>query len=424
MTCACLWLPSALRAQDLRDVVKQHVASELEPGEQKAESKPEPKAESKPEPKAEPNPKPAAKPEPKSDKPKAMDMPKDGSGFSLSTDAPRSADADLLPMRLFGKDFKFDITLGAGYRGWVPQQYDTVEVDAGSYYVWTIDVKAKLYRFLNLRRGYYESNGLSGPRTQEAAVASKVGSYAPKAAWLLGVIGVPISKAWEPIIRYESRAFQTEAKPSMPVCVVTKEVASDLSTCARTDKTLEMISGFETLVLGVRYDRSKQAGAVMSARKGKTPPMTFGVGLMSYRKPYQITIDGSTLSEYLFDGRFRGAGLAFGTEVGGGPSRLSLNLDSQVGLGEVQLTDGLTLNSLAPEDWLIGYVQGNVTVSYAWPIWRAAPTLMFVPSATGGGASFFFFKAEQDPKAKDQSDSATVNWDFLWSVHATLVLTL
>ena len=61
--------------------------------------------------------------------------------------------------------------------------------------------------------------------TEEAAVAAQVGSYIPKAAWLLGVLGFPFFKIWEPIIRYETRAFHTEARPERPVCVVTPEVA-------------------------------------------------------------------------------------------------------------------------------------------------------------------------------------------------------
>ncbi len=323
---------------------------------------------------------------------------------------------------MFGRQFEIDLKLGAGYRGWQPQQYPTVKVAAGSYYVWTIDVRARIMRWLILRRGYYESNELSGPRTNEAAVATQVGEYVPKAAWVLGVLGFPITEVWEPIIRYESRAFRTSAQPSEPVCVVNDKVAGDLASCPRSTTKLNMISGFETFVLGVRYDKSKDHSPGVTTRTEPVPPMTFGIGLMSYRKPYQVTVGQNTLKEYLFDGRFKGGGLAFATDVGGGVYRLFLDLDMQVGLGQVNLTKNLTLNSLAPEDWLIGYLQGNVTVGYNLPIWRAAPTLMFVPQGTIGGASFYFFKPNQ--KASDQSDAKSLNWDLLWSVHAQLVLSL
>lgn len=327
-----------------------------------------------------------------------------------------------LPLRVLGDDLRIDLQVGAGYRGWVPQQYPQVHVEAGSYWIWNIDVRAKLFGFLNLRRGYYESNGLSGPRTEEAAVAAQIGSYVPKAAWLLGVLGFPFFKIWEPIIRYESRAFQTEAAPVRPVCVVTPDVADDLSRCTRSRRSLTMISGFETLVFGVRYDKSKDPSATIMRRDAQLPPITFGVGLMQYRKPYQVTVNKDTLNDLLFDGLFRGAGLALGTEIAGGPNRFHANIDAQVGLGEVRLLQGLTLNELAPEDWLIGYVQGNVTLGYHWPVVRGPPTLMLVPQLTGGGACFFFFKPNQKPG--ENADAETANWDFLWSVNAALVLTL
>jgi len=391
-------------AQSVDDVVREHVSEELEK---------KPKREEKPKHEDKTERKPAKKP--------AAD-----SGTKLEAEPVPEPEpvpqGPPLPQRIFGDNWRFDIQFGVGYRGWFPQQYPLVRVQAGSYYIWNIDLKAKLFKFLSLRRGYYESNGFSGPRTEEAAVAAQVGSYVPKAAWLLGVIGFPLFKIWEPIIRYEARAFHTEADPERPVCVVTPDVADDLSLCDRSRNPLRMTSSFETLVIGVRYDKSKDPSAVLAQRDTKFPPITFGIGLMQYRKPYQVTINNNTLDDLLFDGRFRGAGLAGGIEIAGGPDKFHVNADVQVGLGEVKLLQGLTLNSLAPEDWLIGYVQGNVTVGYHWPIWRAAPTLMFVPQVTAGGASFFFFKAVQ--KEGEEADAATANWDFLWSVNAALVLSL
>lgn len=401
---AALAAPAA--AQSVGDVVREHVSDELEKKPKHDDKDDKDKAK----PKAKPKPKPKSKP---------------AASSSSNEPEPEPLPQDLgpaLPQRIFGTNWRFDIQVGVGWRGWLPQQYPLVSVQAGSYYIWNIDVRAKLFKFLSLRRGYYESNALNGPRTDEAAVAAQVGSYVPKAAWLLGVIGFPFFKIWEPIIRYESRAFHTEAHPKRPVCVVTPEVADDLELCARNRDTLRMTSGFETLVLGVRYDKNKDPSATLAQRDTKFPPITFGVGLMSYRKPYQVTVNKNTLDDLLFDGRFRGAGLAGGLEIPGGPDRFHVTADVQLGLGEVKLLQGLTLNSLAPEDWLIGYVQGNVTLGYHLPIVRAAPTLMLVPQVTAGGASFFFFKPVQ--KKGEDADAATANWDFLWSVNASLVLSL
>jgi hypothetical protein len=203
--------------------------------------------------------------------------------------------------------------------------------------------------------------------------------------------------------------------------VVTDEVAGDLSRCERSRDALRISSGFETFVAGVRYDQGRDPER--DPRAPKLPPITFGLGLLQYRKPYQVNVDGNTLDGYVFDGRFRGAGVQLGVDFSGGPDKLSISLDAQLGLGDVQLTPGLSLNSLAPEDWWMGYVIGNANIRYGLPLYRGVPTIMFVPSAAIGGASFFFFKTKPDNE-RDRSDVAAANWDLLWSIHAQLVTSL
>ncbi|HMJ09790.1 MAG TPA: hypothetical protein VK524_00220, partial [Polyangiaceae bacterium] len=367
------------------------------------------------------------------DKDKAARPAKDGGGdgdvlFSFDSNDTSEPEpkpkGPVLPVRVFGDSFKLDITIGGGYRGWYPQQYDAVDVNVASYATWSVDVKAKLFKFLSLRRGYYESNGASAPRTEEAAVAAQIGSYAPKAAWLLGVVGVPISKVWEPQIRYESRAFDTRARPHRPVCVVPRDAPEDLQGCVGTMEDLKIISTFETFVAGVRYDHSKTGGVVVEQKGAKIPPLFFGIGLMQYRKPYQLNVDGFTLDDYLFDGRFRGAGLALGADIGGGLDRFFAEADMQLGIGEVSLTSNITLNELVPGDKLIGYVQGTAGLGYRWPIIRAAPTLILVPVAKLGGASFFLVDTASDESDMGTTTSPSVNWDLLWSLQVSLLLPL
>jgi len=395
---AWICLSASARAEDIRDLVREHLDQELE---QKPKRRPKPSAarprarrparvdlQVPPEPEPEPEPEPARPP---------------------------------LPQRVFPDYVQLDVNVGGGYRGWLPQQYSHVKVSVGTYYVWTIDVRAKFFKLVTLHRGYYESNGLAGPRTEEAAVAAQVGSYIPKAAWVLGVLGFPWFKVWEPILRYESRAFHTEARPRRPVCLVTDQVASDLSTCEWSRDSLRISSGFETFIAGVRYDQGRDPNR--DPRASKLPPITFGLGLLSYRKPYQVNVNGNTLDGYLFDGRFRGAGLQLGVDFNRGPDKLSFNVDAQLGLGEVRLTRDISLNALAPEDWWMGYLVGNANLSYALPLYRGIPTIMFVPSAAIGGATFFFFKTSPD-KGQDRSDVAAANWDLLWSIHAQLVVSL
>jgi hypothetical protein len=304
-----VWAQPA-RAQDVRDVVREHLDQELE-------RKPKPSAAAHAPRRSRPR------------KPKRTVRPRLELQVSDLPDEP-AQQSQPLPQRVLEDYLQLDLTMGGGYRGWLPQQYSHVKVAVGTYYVWTVDVKAKFFKLITLHRGYYETNGLSGPRTEEAAVAAQVGSYIPKAAWVLGVLGFPWFKVWEPILRYESRAFHTEARPRSPVCVVTDEVAGDLSRCERSRDALRISSGFETCVAGVRYDQGRDPER--DPRAPKLPPITFGLDLLQYRKAYQVNVNGSTLDGYLFDGRFRGAGVQLGVDFSGGPDKLSISLDAQLGL--------------------------------------------------------------------------------------------
>ncbi len=135
-----------------------------------------------------------------------------------------------------------------------------------------------------------------------------------------------------------------------------------------------------------------------------------------------MTVGGSTLPDVLFDARFQGAGLALASNIGGGINRLFLEGDVQVGAGRVKLANDLTLNELAPEDWLIGYVQGNLTAGFRWALIKGPPTIFLTPILTAGGASFHFINTKAG--AKDSADAPSLNWDFMWSGRMALEVAL
>ena len=344
-----------------------------------------------------------------------------GSQVVVTTEAgPKSK----LPKRVIGEKFKLDIKVGGGYLGWLPQQYPGVSVEMASYFTWTIFVRAKLFKWLNLHRAYYESNNAVSPRPGDLSTAAKVGFYSAKAAWFLASLGFPVAKAWEPVVRYEIRAFKTEAKPKSgnEVCIVPYNQDADVEGCDPTGDKLTITSSIESILAGVKYYPSKDPTGVIHNPGTYAPPIFFGAGYMSYTKPYQVTIGEATLDKYLFTARFRGGGLAVGTSLDYGVNNIFLDVIAQVGLGEIQLTRDMTLNDLAPDDWLIGYVQGNLDFGARIAFWKFAPTLMIVPKATVGGASFFFFKTRH--KEGEETKSPTVNWDVLWAFRLFLVLTL
>lgn len=400
------------RADSIRDAVEGHLDQGLE------------EKQDKPPPKKKPPPK-RSQPKPS---PKKSQRPHGDNAVVWSTEQEpeqeQPKDPDPLPRRVFGENFKFDPKVGVGYRGWLAQDYPLVSVPHTGYFTWSIETKARLFRYISLRRGYYESNGLSTPRNQTASTAEDVGKLAPKAAWLLGVIGLEISRAWQPIISYETRAFEATAQPKAPVRIVPRSASADddFTLLPETTQPLRMVSGFETFVAGVRYDHSKSSSAVIGGSNGSLPPFYLGLGLIQYSKPYQVRVGGDVLGELLFDAKFRGAGLAYGLDTSVKAERPFIDLSGQVGFGEVKLLDDFSLNDGLPAHWMIGYLQGNVTLGYLHPLLRTRPTVFIEGALNGGGMTFFFFKT----KAEEGEDttSAPLNWDFLWGARVAVIVPL
>jgi hypothetical protein len=414
-----LGVPALADAQSIRDAVRQHVGEGLESKRESANREPRrPKKKTAAPPVGSPGPPGSKAPAP------AAPRASVGTANDAAVVAPRSTDEERLPKRVFGKNFELDAKVGGGIRGWYPEQYPLVGVDHASFLTWSLDLKAKLFGFLRLHRGYYESNGLKGPRTRGAVVATDIGRLVPKAAWLLGTLGVPLSRRWETLVSYETRSFATRARPSAPVAIVPRKTSpeADFGQLPRSQRGLEFVSGFETLVLGVRHFPDRGNAGLVGDQTGRIPPMYFGVGFTQYSKPYQVNVGGDPLDELIFDGRFRGAGLAYGLATAREVNGPFLSLDTQLGLGEVSLLDDLTVNELLPEDWLIGYLQGNVTLGYILPLLRSRPTPLLTGELSAGGATFFYFqiRADQD----ERTPTLPLNWDIFWAARVSLTLPL
>ena len=422
---------SAVRAETIAEAVREHVATGLEGSNN--DEKPKPAPRNNPQPKkntlpAAQRPQPASRPQ--QTQTRQLDRP-----VIVQWPAPvveKEPAGPSIPQRVFGENLRLDPVLGGGIRGWLPAQYPTVHASAGTYYTWSLDIKATLFRVINIHRGYYESNGIAGPRHQGAAVAADTVGKARNAAWLLGVVGVPITRAWEPIVRYETRAFQTTAQPNQPVRIVPFGTSpdTDLSTIPLTTNRLTMVSGFETLVIGMQYDQSEESTVTIRPSSAKLPPFYFGVGFTQYSKPYQVTVGDSVLDSILFDARFRGAGLALGAALPGKPDYIIFDASVQFGLGEVRLLDRLTLNELLPNtpgrsglrppEWVIGYLEGDISVGYLYTLLRTKPSVLVSLVANGGGARFFYVKTQTEQGEKVTLPS--LNWDFLWGVRAYITV--
>jgi hypothetical protein len=409
------------QAQSIRDTAREHINQGLEQQPKKKKKKKNSQKQSRP---PDPAPAPAAAtpagpaPAAPAESQPVSDAPApSAAAHAVSAPVPPPPEPPAPgPARVFGRNLLLDPRIGGGIRGWVPDQYPLVSVDHAEYYTWSLELKARLFGFLRLHRGYYESNGLKGPRTNEAVVAQQIGQLVPKAAWLLGTIGVPLSKRWETVVQYETRSFSTAARPEQPVAIIPRNTSpdTDLASIERTTAPLRMVSGFETLVLGVRYYHEAEGTGLVGESQGKLPPMYLGVGFTQYSKPYQLRVGDSILNEALFDARFRGAGLAYGLATSRKTDRPYAEFDVQLGVGEASLLDDLTVNELLPDDWLIGYVQGDATLGYILPVLKTRPGFLLTGEVSLGGASFFYFHLKG---SGENEPSLPLNWDFLWSVH-------
>lgn len=325
-----------------------------------------------------------------------------------------------LPLRVIGRELQLDPQIGGGYRAWYPQQYPTVEVTNQGYFTWALQLRAKFFRLISLERGYYESNGLSAPRHQGASIAAQAGTIVPKSARVLGVLGLDLDYVLEPIVRYETRAHQTTASPDRPVRIVPRSASASQQNTdfPLTQEPLRMVSAYETFVVAARYNPS--AGTKVGLPD--IPPTYLGIGLIQFTKPYQFNVRDAVLDEFIFDARFRGAGLAFGLSTPVKPDRFFVDLEGIVGLGEVRLLEDLTLNEVVADDTYIGFTQGELTLGYLHPMNRSRPTLMLGMDASIGGATFFFFKTQY--QQDEEIDLPALNWDLIWGGQVYLVLPL
>ena len=396
MVSVLLYAPSA-SAQTIGGTVQQHADEHLQPKKKKKKRSSHPSSHR------------PARPAPVYGPPPQQPPPAKPSGPSF-------------PIRVIGKNLQLDPQLGVAYRGWYAQQYPTVAVSSQAYATWSISTKLRLFRLLSVDRGYYESNALSAPRHSGASIAAQAGKFVPKTARVLGAIGIPMDWIIEPLILYETRAYETTATPNKPVRIIPRSASRNQQNTdfPLTQEPLTMVAGFESFVVAGKYNPEK--GGMIGGPTGDFPPFYLGVGVLQYTKPYQFNVGDAVLDEFIFDARFRGAGLALGFATPEKADSFYADFSGMAGMGEVRLLDDLTLNEVVAADTYIGYAQANLIVGYLYPLLRTKPTLMLGANVSMGGATFFFFKTQY--QQDEQIETPALNWDLLWGAQAYLVLPL
>jgi hypothetical protein len=109
-----------------------------------------------------------------------------------------------------------------------------------------------------------------------------------------------------------------------------------------------------------------------------------------------------------------------------------LDASVQVGLGEVRLLDKRTLNELLPNtpsrgalrapEWVIGYLEGDVSLGYLYTLLRTKPSVLVSIVANGGGTKFHYIKTQREQG--EAVNMPSLNWDFLWGVRGYVTVPL
>ena len=151
--------PGSSRAQTIRDTVREHVTEGLEGPTDPSPPTAKPKKEARK----------RAPARPVQQPPEAVSAtPAESTAADTGADAtepePPSAEEDQLPKRIFGKNLQLDPKIGAGFRGWYPEQYPLVSINHAGYYTWSLDLKAKLFGFLRQDLAYTHAADSLAPR--------------------------------------------------------------------------------------------------------------------------------------------------------------------------------------------------------------------------------------------------------------------
>jgi hypothetical protein len=353
---------------------------------------------------------------------------------SASVTRDEGGDATLLPTsptpvpRLAPGWFELDLQVAGSLRGWVPQSYPSLDVSTKLYGTWLVDLRMNIANVFRVHRAYYESNAVASPRGRLSSLVDDAEDVADQLAWLIGMVGVPVGQHWEPIVRYEARAFESVVTPNQPIRFVPFDASADadLESFPLSRNRLAAVTSFETLVLGVRIDVEGTDTAVANRSAEGAPPFYVGGGLTAFGKPYIVRVGDAYVDQMYYDARFLGGGLALGTARAPTPGRLYYDLAMQIGAGDVSLTRDFDLSDTLPADWTVGYVQGNASFGYFDTLVEGPPNLVLGASGNVGGNWFFFAPVDDgDSSAASEpsTEALTLNWDVIWSLQANASMT-
>lgn len=334
--------------------------------------------------------------------------------------------------RLLPGILKLDLRGGGAFRGWTTTPYPALDLQTTTYITWNAELRAELFGLIRLHRVSYESSGTGTP-TSEGTKYDDAAETVQQAAWLLGMLGIPVFRwpdkdgyyrDWELFARVEARSFEAVATPNKSLRLVpydTSKKPSQFGTLKKSKRQLTAATSLESV-----------AGGFVLSERGFDPgklPMSdvvnayldslgayLGVMAMRYSKPYMVHIGDSYDGNYVFDAHMEAIGGMFG--FWSGPRDKWPYLDVMVGFGggNIGLTESYDLTDVLELDAQVATVMVNAKAGWRYPILEKSPRLTVGVAGDFSLVSFLLQdKGDEKTICSEDGQCPSLNEDYFWS---------
>lgn len=376
------------------------------------------------------------KPAPKKDEPSraAPAKPPSEKGGELHPAVEALPEFRLLPGIL-----KLDLRGGGAFRGWTTTPYPALDLQTTTYLTWNAELRAELFGLIRLHRVSYESTGTSTP-TSEGTKYDDAAETVQQAAWLLGMLGIPVFRwpdkdgyyrDWELFARVEARSFEAVATPNKALRLVPYDTGKKPSQFGSFRERKREFTAATSL-------QSVAGGFVLSERgfdPGKLPMSDIvnayvdslgaylGAMAMRYTKPYMVHIGDSYDGNYVFDAHMEAIGGMFG--FWSGPRDKWPYIDVMVGFGSgnIGLTENYDLTDVLDLDAQVATVMVNAKAGWRYPILEKSPRLTVGVAGDFSMVSFLLQdKGDEKTICSEDGQCPSLNEDYFWSGQGEVAL--
>lgn len=341
--------------------------------------------------------------------------------------------------RLLPGILKLDLRGGGAFRGWTTTPYPALDLETTTYITWNVELRAELLGLIRLHRVSYESNGVGSP-TSEGNQYDDAEEAVEKAAWLLGMLGIPIFKwpdkdgyyrDWELFARVEARSFEALATPNKSIRLVpydSQKKPSQFGTLKPRKRSFTAATSLQSVAGGfVLSERGFDPGKlpmsdIVSAYMDSLGAYIGGMA-MSYTKPYMVHIGDSYDGNYVFDAHMDAIGGMFG--FWSGPRDMWPYIDVMLGFGggNIALTENYDITDVIDLDAQVVTFMVNAKAGWRYPILDQNPRLTVGVAGDFSMVSFLLQdKGDQKTICSEDGQCPSLNEDYFWSGQGEVAL--